>query len=158
MCELATSVRARARRSVSTKDIENDVDILSAEIESDPSAALHYPELYANGDVAFDDVSGESLEVDRIREAQREEIADFKLMKVYEKVPTSEAWSTTGWAPIAVRWIDINKGDSHKPLYRSRLAANEFKSDIRPDLFAATTPNECRKRMLSRLAGEGPRL
>ena len=66
MGEIATSARARARRSVSTKDIENDVDLLSAEIESDPSAALHHPEPYANGDVAFDDVSGESLEVDRV--------------------------------------------------------------------------------------------
>ena len=44
-------------------------------------------------------------------------------MKVYEKVPTSEAWSTTRRAPIAVRWIDINKGDSHKLLYCSRLVA-----------------------------------
>ena len=88
----------------------------SAEIKSDPSAALHYPEPYANGDVAFDDVGGETLEVDKVREARREEIAYFKSIKVYEKVPTSEAWPTTGRAPIAVRWIDINKGDSHKPL------------------------------------------
>ena len=46
--------------------VQNDVGLLSAEIESDPSAALHYPESYANGDVAFDDVSGESLEVDKV--------------------------------------------------------------------------------------------
>ena len=27
---------------------------------------------------------------------------------------------------VAVRWIDINKGDSKTPLYRSRLVAKEF--------------------------------
>ena len=44
-------------------------------------------------------------------------------MKVYEKVPTSEAWSTTGRAPIAVRWMDMSKGDSHKLPYRATLIA-----------------------------------
>ena len=78
---------------------------------------------FANGDVAFDDVSSESLEVYKVREARREGIAYFKSKQVYEEVPTSEAWSTTGRAPIAVRWIDISKGESHKPLYRSRLVA-----------------------------------
>ena len=155
MCEIATAARARARWSVSTRDIENDVDLLSAEIESDPSAALHYPEPYANGYVAFDDISGESLEVDKVREAHREGIAYFKSMKVYEKVPTSEAWSTTGQAPIAVQWVDISKGDSRKPLHRSWPVAQEFKTDIRPDTFAATPPSECLKLMLSRLAGKG---
>ena len=57
------------------------------------SAALRYPEPYANGDVVFDDVSGESLEVDKVREARREKFAYVKSIKVYEKVPTSEAWS-----------------------------------------------------------------
>ena len=74
--------------------------------------------------VAFDDVSGESLEAGKVREARREEIAYFKSIKVYEKVTTSDSSSTTGRAPIAVLWIDINKGDSRKPLYRSRLVAN----------------------------------
>ena len=73
--------------------------------------------------MSFDDVSGGSLEVDKVREARREKVAYFKSMKVCEKVLTSETWSTTVRAPIAVRGIDINKGNSHKPLYRSRLVA-----------------------------------
>ena len=62
MCEIATSAQARAKQSISTKDVENDEYLLSAEIKEDPSAAIHCPEPHANGDVAFDDVSGESLE------------------------------------------------------------------------------------------------
>ena len=76
-------------------------------------------------------------------------------MRVYEKVPISEAWSTTGRAPIAVRWIDTNKGDARSPVYRSRLVAKEFKTSSRPDLFAATPPSECLKLLLSKLAGKG---
>ena len=42
----------------------------------------------------------------------------FKSMKVYEKVSISEVMSTTGRKPIAVRWVDINKGDKANTNYR----------------------------------------
>ena len=53
---------------------------------------------------------------------------------------------------ITVRWIDINKGDAVDTNYRSRLVAREIKTDIRPDLFAATPPLEAMKIILSMLA------
>ena len=76
-------------------------------------------------------------------------------MKVHEKVPIQESYDKTGKAPIKCRWIDINKGDEKNPLYRSRLVAKEFKTDVRPDLFAATPPSECLKMLLSTLATKG---
>ena len=81
-------------------------------------------------------------------------------MSVYEKVPLQESYDKTGKAPIKCRWIDSNKGDEHNSIYRSRLVAKEFKTDVRPDLFAATPPSECLKMLLSKLAtkGEGYRL
>ena len=57
-----------------------------------------------------------------------------------------------GKSPIGTRWIDINKGDSIKTNYRSRLVAKEFKVDVRPDLFAATPPTECLRLLLSKAA------
>ena len=45
-------------------------------------------------------------------------------MGVYEKVDVAESWKETGKAPIAVRWVDINKGDTKEPNYRSCLVAN----------------------------------
>ena len=55
--------------------------------------------------------------------ARHEEIADFKDMCVYQKVPLSKCWGSIGQHPIAVRWVDINDGDTAHPDYRSRLVA-----------------------------------
>ena len=43
-------------------------------------------------------------------------------MRVYDKVPRSRAWRV-GKKVIGVRWIDISKGDSINPNYRSRMVA-----------------------------------
>ena len=75
--------------------------------------------------------------------ARREEIKYFREMGLYDKVDLAEAWEVTGRAPIAVRWVDINKGDSQSPLYRSRLVAKEFNTVVKPEVYAATPPSEC---------------
>ena len=69
--------------------------------------------------MCYDDVAGDELDLEGVKKARREEIAYFQSMRVYEKVPVSEAYEKTGKAPILTRWIDINKGDKEKPLYRS---------------------------------------
>ena len=115
-----------------------------------PSEALHEPD--ASQLVAFDDVSGQKLDPSLMIKARREEIKYFKSMGVYDKVDLAEAWAETGRAPIAVRWVDINKGDSLNPNYRSRLVAKEFNTGVRPDLYAATPPSECLRLMLSMMA------
>ena len=65
-------------------------------------------------------------------------------------MPRSKAKSL-GKKVITVRWIDINKGDAVDTNYRSRLVAREIKTDVRPDLFAATPPLEAMKLILSLL-------
>ena len=102
--------------------------------------------------VAFDDLSGEELDPKLMRQARRDEIEYFKKMGVYDKVNVNEAWAQTGKAPIPVRWVDINKGDSKNPNYRSRLVAKEFRTTVNPDLYAATPPSECLRLMLSKVA------
>ena len=123
MNDIAKKAREQARRSMPLNDCDDDLCLMSAEVEEDPSAALHGKEPEAWAETAYDDVSGKTLDPKEVRRARREEIDYFKSMKVYEKVPISEAWSTTGRAPIAVRWIDTNKGDTLNPVYRSRLVA-----------------------------------
>ena len=118
--------------------------------EECPGKALH--ETGHEGMVAFDDVSGQELKPEMMVKARREEIAYFKDMGVYEKVDINEAWSETGKAPIAVRWVDINKGDTTNPKYRSRLVAKEFNTGVCPELYAATPPSECLRLMLSLVA------
>ena len=102
---------------------------------------------------AFDDQSGQKLEPRLVRKARLEEMDYFKSMNVYTKVPISKCMERTDRKPIAVRWVDINKGDTTKPNYRSRLVAKEFRgNDDRPEWFAPTPPSECLKIMLHRLA------
>ena len=71
----------------------------------------------------MDDVSGEPLDPAEVRRARKEEIRYFKEMNVYKKVPLAECWAKTGRAPIGVRCVDVNKGDSKNKNYRSRLVA-----------------------------------
>ena len=121
----------------------------------DPSRDLHVHEdeyETADGIVAFDDQTGASLKPALMKIARLEEMQYFRDMNVYEKVDIAECWHATGQAPIPVRWVDINKGDELSPNYRSRLVAKEYKTDIRPDLYAATPPSECLRLMMSRMA------
>ena len=74
-------------------------------------------------------------------EARRFEMQFFRRMKVYSKVPRSEA-VIHGCKVITTRWLDINKGDDVKPNLRARLVGRELKLDNRFDLFAATPPLE----------------
>ena len=114
--------------------------LMSAE-DSAASEALHEGE----AEYAYDDQSGEALDPALVRKARMEEMAYFKSMRVYDKVSLDECKRVTGGAPISVRWVDINKGDSADPLYRSRLVAKEYKVDERPEWYAATPPGECLK-------------
>ena len=118
-------------------------------------AAIGTPseELHEQEDVeAYDDLTGAELDPALMKEARREEIKFFRGRKVYEKVDIAESWRVTGAGPIGVRWVDINKGDSVNPKYRSRLVAEEFNTGVRPDLYAATPPSECLRLLLSKLA------
>ena len=123
---------------------------------SDPMRELHDMEHEDSENMqfmeAYDDVTGVELDPKLMQKARCEEIEYFKEMQVYTKVDVEECWESTGKAPIPVRWVDINKGDSNNPLYRSRLVAKEYNTGVRPDLYAATPPTECLRLMLSRLA------
>ena len=66
-----------------------------------------------------------------------------------------DCWNSTGRAPVKVKWVDINKGDSVNHDYRSRLVAKELKMDKRLDLFAATPPLEAKKALFSAAVTEG---
>ena len=75
--------------------------------------------------------------------ARAEELKYFDEMGVYEYATLDECHRATGKAPIGTRWIDINKGDATSTNYRSRVVAKDYMVDVRPDLFAATSPTEC---------------
>mgnify|MGYP003329183013 CR=1 FL=1 len=53
---------------------------------------------------------------------------EVRKQKVYMKVPTTECYNEKGNSPIGTRWVDVNKGDDVHEEYRSRLVAQELKS------------------------------
>ena len=105
-------------------------------------------------DEAWDDVTGKELDPELVRKARAKEIAYFRAMGVYRKVPISEAYKWTSKAPIGTRWVDVNKGDSDNPDYRSRLVAKEINRGANPELFAATPPIESLKLLISMAASK----
>ena len=105
-----------------------------------------------NGDeleLAWDDVSGASLDPSAVRRARAEEVEYVRTMKLYTKVPIDECYTKTGKGSTIVRWIDINKGDSLNPNYRSRLVLREINTSKMDDLFAGTPPSEALKMIIS---------
>ena len=85
----------------------------------------------------WDDVKGGPLERERVIEARKLEMAYFRKMCVYTKVPLGEA-KALGAKVISTKWVDTNKGSEGEPNYRSRLVGRELNLSDRPDLFAAT--------------------
>jgi hypothetical protein len=83
------------------------------------------------GIVFWDELSGEPLDTERVIRARAQGIAEFRKREVYDEVPISQCWERTSKAPIGVRRVDINKGDSTNQENRSRLVAKEIGKDER---------------------------
>ena len=49
---------------------------------------------------------------------------------------------------FGTRWVDINKGDEHKPFYRSQLVMQEYKRQADVSFFTATPPLEALRSLL----------
>ncbi|CAK0867442.1 unnamed protein product, partial [Prorocentrum cordatum] len=73
----------------------------------------------------WDDVNGGWLDPQMVREARRLEVEWLHKQDVYEKRTIEECRSVTGQPPIKLMWIDANKGDHEKPIYRSRIVVRE---------------------------------
>ena len=104
----------------------------------------------------YDEMSGKQLKSDLVAKARAEEMSEVHKQKVYVKVPLSQCYNETCKNPVGTRWIDINKGDDVHEEYRSRLVAQELKSQSTiEDLFAATPPLEAKKAIFSMCVTEG---
>jgi hypothetical protein len=130
------------------------VEEMNSAVEMLTGAKAAASALHEEDEMAFDDQSGAVLDPKLMRAARTAEIAYFRSMNVYTKVPIAECWKMIGCEPISVRWVDINKGDTLCPNYRSRLVAREFNTSVKPEWYAATPPSETLRLMLSKLAGD----
>ena len=62
-----------------------------------------------------DDISGQPLRDDLVREARAKELEYFCSKGVWAKRPKDEARQRTGKGAISVRWVDVNKGMTYAP-------------------------------------------
>ena len=113
-------------------------------------------EWQASLEKAYDDLTGEELDPELVKEARSEEMQGFKDFGVYEYVLREVAKSDPTGKKIGVRWVDVNKGTVDQPKVRSRLVGQEFAGkEIREDLFAATPPMSATRTLLSLAASRG---
>jgi hypothetical protein len=102
---------------------------------------------------AYDDVSGQQLNLKDLRKARQEEI-DFIVAKgIWEKVPVSLCYEKTGKAPTSGKWVDVQKETG----VRSRYVGRDFKpkgEDPRAEIFASMPPLEAKKILFSRAASQ----
>ena len=111
-----------------------------------PHEELWSEEQFAEQEEEFiDAAAGVLLNPEKVRKARVEELKWVKDEKIYDRVPRSECLAATGKEPISTKWVDINKGDDQRPLYRSRRVAREIKRRKQPgeqlsevELLAAT--------------------
>ena len=134
---------------VSMKDHEQGRELVKEAKELKQKYRTVEEEDNGNLEQAWDDVIGAELDPKEVKKARAEEIDYVNKMKLYTKVPISERYAKTGKAQIAVRWIDINKGDAIDPNYLSRLVAREINTHKRDDLFAGTPPLEALKSIIA---------
>ena len=100
------------------------------------------------------DVSGVDLDPDLMAKARMVELQFFDKMHVYDRVPRDHQ-RKHGGKIIGTRWVDVNKGDSEKPDYRSRLVGQEFATHRDDSLYASTPPLEAMRLVLSHAATIG---
>ena len=100
---------------------------------------------------ATDDVSNAYLDPKLVVEARRVEMKFFDDMQSYDRVDRSEMLRRGGKI-IKTRWIDVSKGDSQRPNYKSRLVGKEYKTYVDDSLYAATPPLEALRLIMSRTA------
>ena len=107
-------------------------------------------------EVAWDDVTNAELIPGLAKGAQQVEMGLFRKLGVYDYATRAEQEQCLGKI-VGVRWVDVNKGDSEEPEYRSKLVGQEFAIGKDDALYAATPPLEALRIIISHVHGRGPR-
>ena len=76
---------------------------------------------FEGGQIAWDDVHGEELDLRLVSKARKEEIDYMECRGIWEVCDEAEAWREMGQGPTSTKWVDTNKGTKLDPLVRCRL-------------------------------------
>ena len=98
----------------------------------------------------YDDVSGEPLEDDAVREAMKKEMKSMADFGVFKKVPEKEAYDNPDAIIVGSRWVRIKKADGRT---KCRLVAQQINHGEKMDTYAATA-SSVGARLLLAIAAE----
>ena len=110
----------------------------------------------SSGEVFRDDLTGQLLDPELVKQARQKELAYFEDKGVWSKRSKSECHRVTGRGAISVRWVDTNKGDDVSPNIRSRLVARQIRGPGEEPIFAPTPPLETLRTVISLAATDLP--
>ncbi|CAK0795212.1 unnamed protein product [Prorocentrum cordatum] len=107
-----------------------------------------------------DNITGEILPPELVKEARKKEIDWVRNVKLYDKVPRSEMESRGFKSTVSTRWVDVNKGDKDNYNVRSRICGRELKAKTKDqllahELFSAMPPWEAIKALFSLWVSDG---
>ena len=98
----------------------------------------------------YDEITGTQLNTEKVREARADELTFIDRFNVWTPGPRPAKGS--GYAVIRGRWVDVNKGDSDNPVYRSRYVGQQIKKGVKTafvsEFFAAMPPLSSSKLLL----------
>ena len=135
------------------KWMENDDDALENSQARDASDYDQLNAVYKQGEAVIKDaLTGQALDSKLVKIARQAELDYFESKNVWFKRPRAESFQKMGKAPITVKWVDVNKGDTENPNYRSRLVAREIRKPWEDTIFAPTPPLESLRTVLSMAA------
>ena len=133
---------------------QDGVEVLAKEMDA-LNREMHALSCKHGIEKASDDVTNQRLEPQLVKDARKLEMEYFERLGVYEKVERAHQQKTGGQI-IGTRWVDVNKGDSEDPNYRSRLVGREFNTGVNNALYAATPPLEALRLVVSYAATDVP--
>ena len=127
-------------------------------IESFPPATVPIFADWSDNGVR-DDLTGEILPPELVKNAKKEELSDMYRRSVWSEVAAGDSVQSTGKPPILVRWVIVNKGDSKNYNVRARLVAKHIVAKYGGrglhELFAAMPPFEMIKMLLVKVFSGG---
>ena len=103
---------------------------------------------------AWGDTSSAPLDPVKVTAAGKLEIEYAEKKPVWQKTQRSLA-KEMGWGIVKSRWIDISKGDGVDPKYRYRMVGKECNNGDIEGMFAAATPLEALRLILTWAATRG---
>jgi len=133
--------------------VEFAMEVNGTEYSREVNVESFEPHHEENAAEAFDEVTGERLDIAKLRRARKEEIDYIQSNNIWEPVPVSLCWEKLGRGPTSGKWVDVRKGDD----VRSRYVGRDFKpkgEGPRAEIFASMPPIEAKKILISRAASQ----